>query len=135
MSGVSYSAGAVVGGGLLTVPGLWWAGLWVLIPIFSSSSFRFSSRGSEGAVVSTPPWGPLVYWSNRACLSGSTPGALDDQSKIFVRGRCYKHPEQCGVALLCALIVAWSSFATRCLLLSTMAENSLSVTTCKVLLW
>ena len=84
MGGVSYSAGAVVRV-VLTVPGLWWAGLWVLIPIFSLLLLPvFSSRGSKGAVVDTPLGSiglthgsiGLTRWSiGLTVLSGSTPGA------------------------------------------------------------
>ena len=98
MSGVSYSAGAVVGGGFLRCRGCGGRGLWVLIPTSLLLLPVFSSRGSKGAVV-VHSFGVgsiglthgsigLTRWSiGLTVLSGSTPGALGDQPKILVRGR------------------------------------------------
>ena len=103
------------------MPGLWCElflrcrgcggrGLWVLIPIFSSSSFRFFPPGVRRVLSSYTPLGSiglthgsigLTRWSiGLTVLSGSTPGALGDQPKILVRGRSVERIE------------LWSSFAT-----------------------
>jgi len=91
MSGVSYSAGAVVGGGFLRCRGCGGRGLWVLfpsslllLPVFSSRGRRvLSSYTPLGSIGLTPGSIGLTL-----VLSGSTPGVLGDQSKNFlVRGR------------------------------------------------
>ena len=46
--------------GLLTVPGLWWAGAMGPDTHLLSSSFRFFLQGFEGCRRRTLLWGPLV---------------------------------------------------------------------------
>ena len=86
--------------GLLTVPGLWWAGAMGPDTHFSPPpSGFFSSRGSKGAVV-VHSFGVgsiglthgsigLTRWSiGLTVLSGSTPGASGDQPENFGPRTC-----------------------------------------------
>ena len=85
------STGYLVGGVSYSAGGLWWAGARVLIPIFSPPPSGFFLQGSGGAVV-VHPFG--VNWSNPGSigltlvLSGSIPGVLGDQPKIFGPRTC-----------------------------------------------
>ena len=85
------------GRGLLTVPGLWWAGAMGPDTHLLSSSFRFFPPGVRRVLSSYTPLGSiglthgsigLTRWSiGLTVLSGSTPGVLGDQPKFLVRGR------------------------------------------------
>ena len=122
-------AGAVVGGGYGSC---YPSSSLPLLPVFSSRGRRvLSSYTPLGSIGLTPGSIGLTL-----VLSGSTPGVLVDQSKIFqsadvggVQLLLYKHPAALGRGGLALLLCSYCSLHSLAYYFSTMAENSLSVTT------
>ena len=113
--------------------------------LFSPLLPVFSSRG-RGVRLSYTPLGSIGLTPGSIgltlVLSGSTPGVSGDQSENFlVRGRwwgyscgglqllLYKHPAALGRGGLALLLCSYCSLHSFAYYFSTMAENSLSVTT------
>ena len=116
-------AGAVVGGGYGSC---YPSSSLPLLPVFSSRGRRvLSSYTPLGSIGLTP------------VLSGSTPGVSGDQSEKFFSPRTlvglqlllYKHPAALGRGGLALLLCSYCSLHSLAYYFSTMAENSLSVTT------
>ena len=128
-------AGAVVGGGYGSC---YPSSSLPLLPVFSSRGRRvLSSYTPLGSIGLTPGSIGLTL-----VLSGSIPGVLGDQSKIFgprtwvgysclggVQLLLYKHPAALGRGGLALLLCSYCSLHSLAYYFSTMAENSLSVTT------
>ena len=111
MSGVSYSAGAVVGGGFLRCRGCGGRGLWVLIPIFSPPPSGFPP-GVRRVLLSYTPLGSIGLTHGSIGLTRCyqvAPLGFGGSTQFLVRGRVVERFELGLHCYICLLHMALNS--------------------------